>query len=56
MSTTVTPPMASGYGPSAADEIDQLATADERYVRQVTGLTVDRLVVVPGRIVNVVPR
>ena len=55
-STTVTPPMASGYGPSAAHEIEQLVTADERYVRQITGLTVDRLVVVPGRIVNVVPR
>jgi hypothetical protein len=55
-STTVTPPMASGYGPSAADEIEQLVTADERYVRQITGLTVDRLVVAPGRIVNVVPR
>jgi hypothetical protein len=31
--------MASGYGPSAADEIEQLVTADERYVRQMTGLT-----------------
>jgi hypothetical protein len=30
--------------------------ADEPYIRQITGLTVDRLVVVPGRIVNVVPR
>jgi leucyl-tRNA synthetase len=48
--------MASGYGPSAADEIEQLVTADKRYVRQITRLTVDRLVVVPGRIVNVVPR
>src|ERR1017187_2398424 len=42
--TIVTPPMASGYGPSAADEIEQLMAADERYVRQITGLTVDRLV------------
>jgi hypothetical protein len=39
---------------ATADEIEQL-TADERYVRRITGLTVDRLVV-PGRIVNVVPR
>ncbi len=55
-STTVTPPMASGTGRRRADEIEQLMTAAERYVRQITGLTVDRLVVVPGRIDNVVPR
>ncbi len=53
---TVTPPMASGYGPSAADEIEQLVAADERYVMQITGLTVGRLAVVPGQIVNVVAR
>jgi hypothetical protein len=37
----------------SSDSIDR---ADEPYIRQITGLTVDRLVVVPGRIVNVVPR
>ena len=42
-------------GPTRADEIEQLVIADERYVRQITE-TVDRLVVVPGRVVNVVAR
>jgi leucyl-tRNA synthetase len=40
---------------ATAGKIEQPVTADKRYVRQITGLTVDRLVVVPGRIVNVVP-
>ena len=51
--------MGSAYAQGSAlrHEIEQLMTADERYVRQITGLTVDRLVVVvPGRIDNVVPR
>ncbi len=39
---------------ATADEIEQLLTADPRYARQVAGLAVERLVVVPGRIVNVV--
>jgi hypothetical protein len=43
------------YPPSAVGEIEQLMTADERYVRQVTGLAVHRMAV-PGRVSNVVPR
>jgi hypothetical protein len=31
-------------------------TADPRYAAQVGGLTVDRLVIVPGKIVNIVAR
>jgi leucyl-tRNA synthetase len=41
---------------ATAAELEHLVSADPRYARQVMGLTVDRLVVVPGRIVNVVAR
>ena len=39
---------------AAADELEDLVTADSRYAEHVRGLTVDRLVIVPDRVVNVV--
>jgi leucyl-tRNA synthetase len=41
---------------AAAGDLEQLVTADPRYAAQVGGLTVDRLVIVPGKIVNIVAR
>jgi leucyl-tRNA synthetase len=41
---------------ASADELERLAAADPRYAGHTRGLTVERLVVVPGRIVNVVAR
>jgi leucyl-tRNA synthetase len=41
---------------ATAGDLEQLVTADSRYAAQVGDLTVDRLVIVPGKIVNIVAR
>jgi leucyl-tRNA synthetase len=38
----------------AKDEIQALAMADEQVARSINGLTVRKVIIVPGRIVNIV--
>jgi leucyl-tRNA synthetase len=48
---TILVPAGSGSG-----EIEQILAADENYAAHTAGAEVDRLVIVPGRIVSVVVR